>query len=214
MRGRTRSKSAEPAVFDCLTAGRRRVALSVLESADALPVDSLAARVAARSGDGTTEREIRVSLHHVDLPKLEGAGLVDRDDGSVRIADHQALADPAVRRAVEEPAPSDGRLGAVYAALADARRQRVLRALATTRRGLAPRELAVVVAAEEADSSPETVPAEEVDRVHAMLHHVHLPKLVDAGLVEREGGVVTRDAVDLPGRWPTTEVESLGAGAG
>lgn len=202
MKGVTRGNTAETSAFECLSSRRRRVTLSVLGSrSDPLPVDELVARVADRTADGSdpTPRErVRALLHHVDLPKLAEAGFVARHDGAVELADHPVLADPVVEQALDSPLSED-RLDAVFAALADARRQRVLRVLREMGHALAPREIAILVAAREADTSPQNVPVEAVDPVHAAIHHVHLPKLDEAGLVERrDDGTVTDDASDVP----------------
>ena len=207
MSGVTRSTSTGTAAFDCLSNRRRRVALSVLGSRDGLPVADLAAEVADRYDDGTTEDAVRVSLHQVDLPKLEAAELVERDDETVRATDHPVFADPAVQRAIDPPT-DDEHLDAVYGALADTRRQHTLRVLSEMRHALAPREVSVLVAARETDDSPHSVPAETIGRVHASLHHVHLPKLARAGLVERrDDDTLTDDVADLPVTWCHTDVE-------
>jgi len=84
----------------------------------------------------------------------------------------------------------------VYDALGADRRRAVLAVLA--REGaLEARELAAAVA--EAEGGRDG----EVDDVHRSLHHVHLPKLDDAGLVayDHEDGFVvpTATADDVPG---------------
>lgn len=80
-------------LFDVLSPARRRETLAVLtECHSAVDVESLARDVAARERDVAPDtlsesdvEEVHVTLHHVHLPKLDDAGLVDyhRDDGSV-----------------------------------------------------------------------------------------------------------------------------------
>ena len=42
------------------------------------------------------------------------------------------------------------------------------------------------VAADECNTTPEAVSGQERKRVHISLHQVHIPKLVEAGVIERE----------------------------
>lgn len=66
-----------------LASERRRVTLAVLESVTGqLSLDRLATAVAAsQSGDDETTdvEEVRITLHHVHLPKLAAAGVVEYD---------------------------------------------------------------------------------------------------------------------------------------
>jgi len=88
--GARSSATDEPSVddlFDVLTAERRRRVLSILVGRDApVAVEALAEDVAAQEEDvaavtvsESTTREVHVSLHHVHLPKLDEAALVDYD---------------------------------------------------------------------------------------------------------------------------------------
>lgn len=71
---------------------------------------------------------------------------------------------------------------AVVEALADQRRRTILDVL--SRLSPTPREeLATHVAAAEADTDLSSVTCDAVQRVELELHHTHLPKLEDAGLV-------------------------------
>lgn len=72
----------------------------------------------------------------------------------------------------------------LHAVLADERRRATLTDLADRSAPVDVEALARSVAARESDRSPESVPSELVERVHVTLHHVHLPKLADLGLVE------------------------------
>lgn len=77
----------------------------------------------------------------------------------------------------------------VMEALASQRRRTVLDVL--TRLSPTPREeLATHVAAVEADADLSAVPPDAVQRVERELHHQHLPKLKDAGLVRRPNDLV------------------------
>ena len=84
-------------------------------------------------------------------------------------------------------------IGALFDALADERRRYVLFALKEHERPVALADLADEVAVEENDRTITEIPAEEVKRVYMSLWHSHIPKLVDAGLVEynQDRGTVT-----------------------
>jgi len=79
-------------VFDLLESPRRRHVLSYLRCRDReVHVDELAAAVTARENDVDPAdvdedrlRQVQLSLHHVHLPKLESAGLVQRSQGDER----------------------------------------------------------------------------------------------------------------------------------
>ena len=105
-RGRRRTDQ----LFDVLADPYRRIVLSRLfEHDEPMSVDVLAAEVAeateswgagAPAGDS---RRIAVRLHHVHLPKLAAAGLVERDDGVVRPTERAAEVRPLVDWAEEFP---------------------------------------------------------------------------------------------------------------
>ena len=84
-------------LFEVLSEGRRRTILTVLtERRSSMEVERLAHAVAARedaTGSGTpsesTVERVHLTLHHVHLPKLDEAALVDydREAGSVVATD-------------------------------------------------------------------------------------------------------------------------------
>lgn len=79
-----------------------------------------------------------------------------------------------------------------FSLLADPHRRAVLGRLDRTVEGLEVEVLAARVAAELSDA-PETVDADDRRRVLLALHHNHLPKLADHGLLEYDldAGIVT-----------------------
>lgn len=95
----------------------------------------------------------------------------------------------------------------LFDALADERRRVVLDCLAGADAPMAVEDLARQVAARrrwgEEPAGRSDPPADAVHRVHVSLHHAHLPKLDDAGLVEYDPDEqVVRAAADpseLPG---------------
>lgn len=81
--------SQQPSVdelFEILSHERRRAVLATLSDHQSVAVESLAADVAACESDDSPAvpseslvDEVHVTLHHVHLPKLDDAGLVDYD---------------------------------------------------------------------------------------------------------------------------------------
>lgn len=56
-------------------------------------------------------------------------------------------------------------------------------------------------------------PADARAEIATELYHVHLPKLADADLVERDEGTVGANVTDLPVTWSTTSPGRPGIGA-
>jgi hypothetical protein len=81
---------------ELLAKERRRTVLSLLNEGE-LPVelDSLTERVAAEGEPAQkapgTERAVRTSLHHVHLPKLDDAGVLDYDSETNRVESYEPL---------------------------------------------------------------------------------------------------------------------------
>lgn len=169
---------------------RRRLVLATLLDADGpLSLPTLARRVAAR--EETDPADVTLSLPHVELPVLEGAGLVvDREVGieatdrlrsSERCRALRWVLDRAGRDAAHSPAAVD----ATLALLADPISRTVLEQLATHEQ-LTVDELARAVVVER----PLTLVTPPRIQVAALeLRHNHLPKLLDVGVVERDDGL-------------------------
>jgi len=85
-------------VVDALADPRRRTALAAIDAAvDPVSSVDLAGEIARAAPDSSTEEsEVLVSLRHVDLPKLEAAGLIeyDREDGTAEYLGHPAIDGP------------------------------------------------------------------------------------------------------------------------
>lgn len=88
-------------IFDLLSAARRRYLLYYLMELDTEVAEFEAAVDAVYkqevnstdSGDHATREEVRLDLHHMQIPKLVEAGVVDFDPrhGTIRYADQPAL---------------------------------------------------------------------------------------------------------------------------
>ena len=83
------------------------------------------------------------------------------------------------------PAVRTGALGdgADLSILADERRRTVLRCLRSAAEPIAVADLARDVTGRERDVDVGEFPADAIESVYVDLHHVHLPKLADAGYV-------------------------------
>lgn len=167
-------------VVDSIADSRRRALLgALLGRSSPADVRELAGRLA--SADGTDRRRVRVDLVHAHLPKLERAGLLswDREESTVAVAAHPALDDPRFRRLLE--AEGDG-LDETLSTLAARRRRLLVTVLRDERRPMPRAELAEELLRRE--SGGDGVGPRERARVVASLHHVHLPMLADAGLID------------------------------
>ncbi|USZ67494.1 hypothetical protein NGM10_12240 [Halorussus salilacus] len=81
----SRARSLD-AIFELLVTERRRNALYVLyRSPGPLSVSALAEEVAAL--EGADPERVATALHHVHLPKLADAGVVEYDGDAVRLDD-------------------------------------------------------------------------------------------------------------------------------
>lgn len=79
-----------------LSAARRRIVCDVLANEGAsITFEKLAEAVAAREREESkpaTEDEVRIALHHIHLPKLASAGVIDYDAETKQIeTDHASL---------------------------------------------------------------------------------------------------------------------------
>jgi DNA-binding transcriptional ArsR family regulator len=177
-------------VLVALASRRRRVILATLADASGrVPVPELATHVAAALRDTSfvdvaadERKREHVALVHRELPKLDETGLVewDREDGAAETADHSALADPNLRDVIESPRQE---WDDILETLAHGRRHVALSVLVDHGGAIARRNLARRTLARERDESAESVSSDAVDETLASLHHVHLPKLREAGLV-------------------------------
>lgn len=212
------SMTASPSldtVFDVLADSRHRFVLSCLLDHDGpLSVRELATAAAARERNTTEEGvpdgardAMLVTLRHWHLPQLDSEEFVtyDPEDAAVALSDHPMLDEPWVTDLIVDgpETPSHTRDG-VLDALASARRRTVLSVLADHDGAVSVSGLAARVAAREDEKSPPEVTEHERADVLTTLHHVHLPKLAGADLIEHDGSeetVVLRDVTELRTEW-------------
>lgn len=176
-------------------ARKRRVLAALLDGSPPLSEENLAAAVAEREGQADQEavRSVHLALHHKHLPALAEAELVawDEADGTVAPADHPLLEDPQFESFLR----TDGDRDAARSFVTDERRRAVLDVL-DTRTGPVSRDtLAHEVAARDATGVPSD---DAVEAVEVELHHRHLPKLADAGLVAYDPANERVERADRP----------------
>lgn len=177
-------------LFSAAADTRRLAILATLRGAGRLPIEELSARVADREpgpeggGDVTP-----ATLYHVHLPKLAEAGLVEvtEDADGAAVAPGPAFEAGAVE-ALERAVDSDPVDEATVSALEEPRRRRAISVLSAVGGSISLDDLAAAISAGGATPSGEPTPD-----VAVTLHHVDLPKLAAADLVdyEPEAGLVT-----------------------
>ncbi|WP_458190940.1 winged helix-turn-helix domain-containing protein [Haladaptatus sp. NG-WS-4] len=182
----TAAESDEASELYCVLADEgRRTLLSVLRPRDTPVSESrLAQLMAAReNGDSsntvaTVDRErVELSLHHIQLPHLEAAGLIERtEDDYINCTQHPFWTSSDVHTLITqddiEPCP----LTKTFDVLADYRRRAMLTLLKDKQ------ELTVGEVAEELAETP--LSGQELSNLTAELVHRHIPKLADSGVVE------------------------------
>lgn len=163
-----------------------------------------AARVTGTDLVDVTRHErdsVHVALVHTHLKKLVVGGLVEWDEtaNAVTTTAHPAFRDDRFQSLLTGDAAE---WDAVLRALQCERRRIAVGVLAETERvdreGLARR-----VAAREAGVDPPAVSERRVDDVRVSLHHVHLPILEEAGLIDDEDPVKYVGHPDLNPAWLT-----------
>lgn len=183
------SSSPRDGLFRAIAHERRRTILRILKRVTATSPEGLATHLVAEESDKSLgdvppaeAEQARLSIKHAHLPQLIDVGLLTREDGVVTTTRHPALHDPKLDAMITTEAPGWDR---VLATLADEERRVMLSALYRNEGPMNRIELATEVA-ETVHADGETDVA--VDVVITNMHHVHLPKLEEAGLVTYDDG--------------------------
>lgn len=176
-----------PDVFEALAHRRRRTIVDILLRRSPLGVDELARYVVAAETDKPRDEvtpdaaeNVLLSLRHIHLPKLEAVDLVTRTDGYVVTARPPALGDAELEQIVRTAADD---WDEVLACLADRCRRVALSTLHDRDSPMSRRELAGMVASRLA-TRPNRETRTDEEEVLLQLHHLHLPMLDSAGLID------------------------------
>jgi predicted transcriptional regulator len=84
----------------------------------------------------------------------------------------------------EDTAAKETPVDELFDVLTDVRRRHVLSVLSGRQSAMDVESLSDAVAAREYDADPSVLSESTIHEVHVTLHHVHLPKLADSGLIE------------------------------
>ena len=168
--------------YTVLASGYRRRLLDHLSSVDRTTFDAL---VNAFADEFPTRPQLKQVLYHIHLPRLVSAGMVDSREGVIDydppasferlfdyIREHSSVDDGATHPADEG-----------FDLLANPRRRELL-ALVEEHHEISLPDVADEVAVNEADTSIVEVDPETVLDVYLSLYHDHVPRLVEAGLVQ------------------------------
>lgn len=203
-----KSKTPSPAtndLFRALAHNRRRAIVELLVRMSHAQPEELATHIVAKA-EGKTVMDVTrpeaervlVDLEQVHLPMLEAAGLVTRTDGVVTTTEHPVYQDPKLQAIIENATPNWDQ---VLESLADKRRRVILTSLYRNEGTMDRTDLAVEVSNKVQNDAETSVAIEEV---LWEIHHRHVPKLVEAGLVRyntAEGTVTYKGHPDLDEEW-------------
>lgn len=172
-----------------------------------LDLHDLATRVVSRRrgvpvADVPAERRQRLiaDLHHRYLPRLAAVDLVERDGDAV--SPSIGARSPIGRlMPLDAGSGADGTWEAVAALLAEDCRRRIVAALDDAEGALAVRPLAEILAAAERSDGPTT--DDPVWSLAVALHHVHLPRLADVGVIEYDPDARAAELAWLPDAYRT-----------
>jgi len=182
-----RDYTGHPALYSLLANERRRTIVSIVDD-EATPVspDCLATLLAEReTGDSTAAppdalvRELETAVHHVHLPSLEDAGIVDlNSEGAVELTDHAIWTDSAFRTLLDSQDVADTEtISRTLELLASSERRAILAAL--RKHESLYRDVLASTVADVLDAT------RDVEALDVSIRHCHLPKLVEADVVER-----------------------------
>lgn len=193
-REHTRQTAPPTEKLEGLTPERRYILAVVQECSPPVEERTLATELAAERTAGAPKDidGLQTRLHHVDLPKLAAGGYITWTPSDGTVTALTLPMGPETRlEVIGERTPKQETEGSEP--IQNERRETVLSLIETLHGPQSGADLAHGVAAIEGATDPT---AERVRAVERDLHHVHLPKLAEAGLIRHSPADRTATAVD------------------
>lgn len=156
--------------------------------------------------DVTSEEryQLLVALRHSHLPRLVADELISRreDEGWVTPSDHPLYEDSGIRDMLLTENGSEEGISMVCHVLSNERRRTILAVLDHQYAPISALTLADLVTSVELDTSPDHLQFQDREPRYLSLLHTHLPRLHDAGLIERTSeGITYRGHRLIRTRW-------------
>ena len=187
-------KNTNKALLKALADKRRRHILSVLAWRDeGIDETELATAIASvemeKPCDEVTDEQreqVRMGLRHIHLSTLERDGLIERteEEETISIADDSITENRRVARLLQSPEEVSKTAEQLFSTLAHERRQTIVSILRESDGSLSLKALGTEIVAREEGKDVAEIENETVEKALISLHHSHLPKLSDAGLLE------------------------------
>lgn len=205
-------------LLDLAVAPQRRIVLQSLCASGPLSLASLADRVAAHRLDvlptevpEEAHEQAAVGLYHNHLEKLSEAGFVEcTEDGDATMV---ALTSPIDADRIDELIEfAEGSWKELNALLGADRRRHVVSVLLSANGSLPFEELAEGVVARER-SEGGAADEEHLESVRTSLHHLHLPKLGEVGVLDYDSGSRLVALEALPDAYEAVETGDSAAAA-
>jgi len=190
-----RRKEIHTQAKERLTRNQRRVLGALCKHSTPIDEKRLAEILTESTAANRSVAAMHTQIHHLDLPKLAEAGFIDLDRDANRVTDIDATAvdnadfesalDPESRAdEIAEGSLTEDQLAIMYCL--------------ESREGAIDRTtLGREVLTQDGDSEPSVA---EMKKLKSSLHHLHLPKLEEAGLVEYDtaAGEVSATSAMVP----------------
>lgn len=178
-------------ILNCLTVARRRRILAVLiKQSTSLTEEELARGVGTVEKDVSVENlpadnlgQLQLSLHHNHLPRLDDVGLVEWNQtrGTVQMADHPVINSPEFKHLLNRP---ESEADKIIDCLTDKHRRAILDVLESN----SGKQTLGRLVREMSECDGETHSSQSEEDMRIQFHHVHLPQLDEAGLIDYHAG--------------------------
>lgn len=156
--------------------------------------------------DVTSEERdhLLIALRHSHLPRLGADELISRreDEGWATLTDHPLYEDPGIKDMLLTENGSEEEISMVCRVLSNERRRTILAVLDRQSAPISAITLAELVTSVELDTPLDRLQFQDREPRYLSLLHTHLPRLHDAGLIERTSeGITYRGHRLIRTRW-------------